>query len=96
MENNFNEGIHFLKFGADWCSPCRAMEPVLNKFKNEHINRVNIHSFNVDEETELTAKFGIRAIPTIIVIKNGENIDRISGAQTDQTLLKKLEDAESH
>jgi thioredoxin 1 len=96
MENKFNEGIHFLKFGAEWCSPCRAMEPILNKFETDHINRVNIHRFDVDVESELTTEFGIRNIPTIIVIKNGENIDRISGAQTVQSLLKKLEDAESH
>jgi thioredoxin 1 len=96
MQSRFNEGIHFLKFGADWCSPCRAMDPVLNKFENDHINRVNIHRFDVDTESELTVEFSIRNIPTIIVIKNGENIDRLSGAQTSQTLLKKLEDAESH
>jgi len=96
MENKFNEGIHFLKFGAEWCSPCRALDPILNNFETDHINRVNIHRFDVDTESELTTKYGIRSIPTIIVIKNGEDIDRISGPQTVQSLLKKLEDAESH
>jgi thioredoxin 1 len=96
MDNKFNEGIHFLKFGAEWCGPCRSLDPILNKFETDHINRVNIHRFDVDTESVLTTEFSIRTIPTIIVIKNGENIDRINGPQTGQTLLKKLEDAESH
>lgn len=91
----YKEGIHFLKFGADWCLPCRSMEIILNEFERDHINRVSIHRFNVDIENELITKFNIKSIPTIIIIKNGENIDKISGSQTSKTLLKKLEYAES-
>jgi thioredoxin 1 len=95
MTEAFETGIHFIKFGADWCAPCRQIEPVLNNFEESNINRVNVHKINIDIDSELATKFNIRNIPSIVIIKDGKIIDRMVGAQTIQTLTNKLNDVES-
>jgi thioredoxin 1 len=93
MIADFETGIHFIKFGADWCAPCRQLEPVLNNFEESNINRVNIHK--IDADSELATKFNVRNIPTIVIVKDGKTVDRMVGAQTIQTLTNKLNDVES-
>lgn len=92
MIDQLEEGIHFIKFGAEWCGPCRALEPALNKFEESNINRVKVHRLDVDKEFDEASKYGIRNIPTIIIVKNGEVVDRINGVQTVQNLTNKLEE----
>lgn len=92
MSIELEQGIHFLKFGAEWCGPCRALEPALNKFEESNINRVKVHRLDVDKEFDEASKYGIRNIPTIIIVKNGEVVDRINGVQTVQNLTNKLEE----
>ena len=92
MIDQLTEGIHFIKFGADWCGPCRALGPPLNKFEEDNINRVKVHRLDVDTDFDEASKYGIRNIPTIIIVKNGEVVDRINGVQTVQNLTNKLEE----
>lgn len=77
-------------FGAEWCPPCRAMEPLLEMLANEMDGKVQIGKLNVDTNPETTARFGVRNLPTFIIFKNGEIIDRIVGAVPKGVLFKKL------
>jgi thioredoxin 1 len=97
MTQEFEDrGIHFVKFGAEWCQPCRALEPSLNKFEEEYISKVKVHRVDIDEAFDMASKYNIRNIPTIIIFKDGEPIDRLHGVQSLQNLKTKLEYVESN
>lgn len=73
-------------FWAPWCSPCRALAPVIEELATEYEGKVSIVKLNVDENPASPAKFGIRAIPTIILFKNGEVVDQLTGAASKSSL----------
>ena len=64
---------------APWCAPCRAIAPVIEDLAKQYSGRVVFGKLNVDENPETQMKFGIMAIPTLLVIKNGTEVDRIVG-----------------
>jgi thioredoxin 1 len=67
-------------FWAPWCGPCRAIAPVIDELIQEYAGRVKIAKMNVDENSSTPSKYGIRAIPTLILFKGGEVIEQITGA----------------
>ena len=69
-----------LDFWAPWCGPCRSLAPVIDELSAEYAGRVRIVKMNVDENPATPTKFGIRAIPTLILFKNGEAEDQVTGA----------------
>jgi len=77
--NTANELV-LLRFWATWCNPCKAMAPVVEKIVNE-IGGIKVVSVNVDDdETELATEYKIRAIPSFVLLKDGEVINRLVGA----------------
>jgi thioredoxin len=64
---------------ASWCAPCRAIAPVVEELAKEYSGKVVFGKLNVDDNPETAEKFGIRAIPTLLVMKNGSEVDRIVG-----------------
>jgi len=64
---------------AAWCAPCRAIAPVVEELAKEYSGKVVFGKLNVDDNPETAEKFGIRAIPTLLVMKNGNEVDRIVG-----------------
>ena len=74
-------------FWAPWCSPCRALGPVIDALAEEFAGKVSIVKMNVDESSLTPSKFGIRAIPTLILFKNGEVVDQITGASSKTSLV---------
>jgi len=76
---------------AVWCGPCRMMEPIVDELANEMVGRARIAKLNVDENPITASRFGLRSIPTLLVIKGGQEVDRILGAQPKMEILKRLE-----
>ena len=77
-----------LDFYADWCGPCRMMAPVVEKLAEEMAGEAVIGKLNVDDCEEIAMKYGVMNIPTIILFKNGQEINRVIGAQTKEVLEK--------
>ena len=68
-----------IDFWAEWCGPCKAISPVLEKISESH-PEVSVMKMNVDENQQTPAQFGIRGIPTMILFNNGAEVDRLVGA----------------
>jgi thioredoxin 1 len=75
---------------AVWCAPCRAIAPVVEQLAKEYSGKVVFGKLNVDENPETTQRFGIMAIPTLLVMKKGEEVDRIIGALPKIQLESKI------
>ena len=67
-------------FWAPWCGPCRAIAPVLDALERDRAGRVKLAKVNVDEEPGLAARYEVRSIPTILLVKNGRFVDTVVGA----------------
>lgn len=80
-----------IDFWAEWCGPCKLVGPVVEEMHGEYTNRAVIGKVNVDNNPEISAKFGIRNIPTIIFMKNGEVVDKSVGAVPKNVLSEKLD-----
>ena len=73
-------------FWAPWCGPCRALAPVIDELSAEYEGKVSIVKMNVDENPATPGKFGIRAIPTMILFKGGQVVDQVTGAVSKSSL----------
>ena len=78
-----------IDFWASWCMPCRMVSPIIDEIAGERED-LKVCKINVDEEPELAAKFGIMSIPTLVVMKNGEIVNRTLGARPKQQILELL------
>ncbi len=88
-----SEGLLLVDFWAPWCGPCRAIAPVLDSLAADSGGRVKLAKVNVDEEPALAARYEVRSIPTILLVKDGRILDRIVGAVPRATLDAKIEKA---
>lgn len=94
-KNNFDSIINenkpvLIDFYADWCGPCRMVGPIVEEIANER-DDVIVGKVNVDNDPELAEQFNVFSIPTLVVLKNGEEVNRATGARPKAQLLALLE-----
>ena len=87
-----SEKLVLVDYWAEWCGPCRQVAPVLEAIAAEHGDKIEIVKLNVDENPEVTRKYGILNIPTLGVFQNGEVVKELVGARSKSRLLDDLAD----
>lgn len=96
-DTNFQEsvverdGLTVIDFWAEWCGPCRMISPIVEELSQEYDGKVLVGKVDVDTNPEVSMKYGIRSIPTVLFLKKGEVVDKQVGATTKAVLAAKIE-----
>ena len=78
-------------FWAEWCGPCRAMEPSINALATDYVGKVSVGKLNVDDNPSITMRYMVRGIPTVMLFKGGQIVDQVVGL-VDKSALKQMVD----
>ena len=84
------EGKVLVDFWASWCGPCKMIAPVVEEIANEFEGRVKVGKVNVDDEAELSIKYQVMSIPTILIFENGEITNKAIGYRSKEELIELL------
>jgi thioredoxin 1 len=96
-ESNFQEEVLdsslpvLIDLWAPWCMPCRIVSPAVEKVANDNADKLKVCKLNVDNNQNIAARYNIRGIPTLLIFKDGKEVDRIVGAVPPQAIQSKLE-----
>lgn len=93
FQETLENGVTLMDFNATWCAPCKAQEPIIKKLMNTYQNRASIIEINIDEHRTVATKYRVQSIPTLIIFKDGKEIKRFIGLQSENTIVKSLDDA---
>ena len=96
-DDNFQEvaldskGVAVVDFWAEWCGPCRMITPIIEELSSEYDGKATIGKVNVDNNPNTSMKYGVRSIPTILILKDGEVVDKHVGVTTKKALQDKID-----
>jgi thioredoxin 1 len=93
FEHVIHSGVSLINFNASWCHPCRVQELILDALKKDYRGRATVVIINIDENRDLAYQLGIQSIPTMIIFKEGREMERFIGLQTAETLDRALKQA---
>ena len=88
-----HKGFVLVDFWAEWCGPCRMMNPAIQELAFEYADKVKVSKLNTEEAPETQASYGVRAIPSLVLFKDGQEVDRTVGARNKAQLKAWLERA---
>ena len=86
------KGIQVVDFWAEWCGPCKMITPYIEEFAEKYKEQATIGKLNVDDNGTTSFKYKVRSIPTILFFKDGELVDKITGAPSKQNLEAKIQE----
>ena len=94
-DTNFSKvtekGVSLVDFWAPWCGPCRMIAPVIDELADDFEFKANICKVNTDDQQDIAVKHGIRSIPTLLIMKDGEVMDTLVGAQSKEALASAID-----
>ena len=79
-----------IDFGAVWCGPCKAIAPIVDQLAIDYQNKLKVGKIDVDDNRDTAIKFGIRSVPTVLIFKNGKEVDRILGGFSRGQIEEKI------
>ena len=91
MEVLNQEGVTVVDFFANWCGPCRKLAPILEEVERDVEGRVNFKKIDTDENIETAKKYQVSGLPTLMVFKNGEVVERMVGLMPKSTIITNIE-----
>ncbi|MDY6906086.1 MAG: thioredoxin [Thermodesulfobacteriota bacterium] len=91
FDSAIQNGVALVDFNASWCAPCRAQAPIVEKLAENFSGKAMIAETDVDENRDAAVAYDIRSIPTLVLFKNGEEVERLVGLQSEETLVEILE-----
>lgn len=83
-------GVVLVDFYADWCGPCKMLSPTLDKLDVEMRGRAKVLKVNVDQSGDISARYGVMSIPTVMIFKDGKPVDKVVGVQSIDNLRSKI------
>lgn len=83
--------VQVFKFGAEWCGPCKVINPIFDRLQSKFSDRVEFRILDVDEDFDMAQMYHIRSIPTVLVLKDGNIVDRIGGSKTESHYIEAIE-----
>ncbi len=92
FEQQIQKGVTLIDFNASWCAPCKAQEPIIKKLKNLYQNKASIVEIDIDEHRDLATRYMVQSIPTLILFKDGKEVKRFVGLQTEITIAKNIDE----
>lgn len=90
FQSQVKTGITLVDFWAEWCMPCKMMAPVLNSTADELHGNASVGKLNIEQHQSIATQYKVRSIPTLIMFKNGKEINRFVGVKTKEFLLKEI------
>ena len=81
-----------IDFWADWCGPCKAIAPTIEEIAGDYAGKVKVGKLNVDQNQNTAMQYGVRSIPTLLIMKSGEVVSQIVGAVPKENITKSLDE----
>lgn len=90
FQQSIESGVALVDFWAPWCGPCKMQLPIVEELATELEGQAVVGKINVDDQPELAAQFGVMSIPTLVLFKDGQPVDKMVGLQSKDTLKAKI------
>ena len=91
FKESISQGVSLVDFWATWCGPCRMINPIIEKIAKDFSGQLTVGKVNIDENSGLAEEFNVSSIPTILIFKDGKEVDRLVGANSENVIVSTFE-----